>query len=155
MTIACEELSRDYDVIVCGAGSSGSVVAARLSAHLDVRVLLLEAGPTDDAATVDDPPRWPENLGSERDWGFAAEPDPALNGRALPLSMGKGLGVNASAVQAAHRRHDHQIIYMEQTSDAMKTSHAVRLSSCLLGGGRGCRERGGFVVGLAGVEAVV
>ena len=40
MTIAREELSRDYDVIVCGAGSSGSVVAARLSAHPDVRVLL-------------------------------------------------------------------------------------------------------------------
>ncbi|WP_051342378.1 GMC family oxidoreductase [Pseudonocardia spinosispora] len=107
MTIACEELSRSYDVIVCGAGSSGSVVAARLSAHPDVRVLLLEAGPTDDAATVDDPLRWPENLGSERDWGFAAEPDPALNGRALPLSMGKGLGggssVNVLAWVRGHR----------------------------------------------------
>jgi choline dehydrogenase len=77
MTIAREELSRDHDAIVCGAGSSGSVVTARLSAHPDVRVLLLEAGPTDDAATVDDPLRRPENLGSERDWGFAAEPDPA------------------------------------------------------------------------------
>src|SRR5882757_6098451 len=61
--------------------SSGSVVAARLSAHPDVRVLLLEAGPTDDAATVDDPLPWPENLGSERDWQRCA---PCGQARDLP-----------------------------------------------------------------------
>jgi choline dehydrogenase len=41
---------------------------------------------------VHDIGRWPENLGSERDWGFQAEPDSQLNGRRLPLSMGKVLG---------------------------------------------------------------
>jgi choline dehydrogenase len=55
-------------------------------------VLLLEAGGSDDVASVHDIGRWPENLGSERDWGFQAEPDSQLNGRRLPLSMGKVLG---------------------------------------------------------------
>jgi choline dehydrogenase len=40
--------------------------------------------------------RWPMHLGSERDWGFVAQPNPHLNGRAIPLSMGKVLGGGSS-----------------------------------------------------------
>ena len=32
------------------------------------------------------------NLGSERDWSFQAQPNPHLNGRAIPMDMGKVLG---------------------------------------------------------------
>jgi hypothetical protein len=39
---------------------------------------------------------WPTNLGSERDWAFRAEPNPHLNGRVLPMSMGKVLGGGSS-----------------------------------------------------------
>lgn len=89
-------LKPSYDFVVCGAGASGSVVARRLAENPDVHVLLIEAGGGDDAETVLDPAQWPANLGSERDWGFQAQPNPHLNGRALPMSMGKGLGGGSS-----------------------------------------------------------
>ncbi len=40
--------------------------------------------------------QWPVNLGSERDWGFQAEPNPHLNGRTIPLNAGKLLGGGSS-----------------------------------------------------------
>ena len=91
-----EQLSAEYDYIVCGSGTSGSVVARRLAENLDIRVLLLEAGGTDEVSSVSDPAAWSTNLGSERDWGFVAEPDAHVNGRAMPLSMGKVLGGGSS-----------------------------------------------------------
>jgi choline dehydrogenase len=86
------DLKSQYDFIVCGSGSSGSVVARRLAENPDVSVLLLEAGGSDDLPSVTEAGRWFENLGSERDWNFVAQPNPHLNGRSMPLNMGKVLG---------------------------------------------------------------
>jgi choline dehydrogenase len=100
-------LTAVYDFIVCGAGSSGSVVARRLAENPAVRVLLLEAGGSDELPAVFDPLQWPTNLGSARDWGFQAAPNPHLNNRAMPLSMGKVLGggssINVLAWVRGHR----------------------------------------------------
>ena len=101
------ELKSHYDFIICGAGSSGSVVAARLAAEPKIQVLLLEAGGTDETDLVTNPNRWPMTLGSELDWGFVAEPNPKLNGRAIRYSMGKVLGggssINVSTWSRGHR----------------------------------------------------
>lgn len=85
-----------FDFIVCGSGSSGSVVAGRLAEHPEVRVLLLEAGGDDEIPQVRAAGQWPLNLGTERDWNFRAAPDNAVNGRSVPMSMGKVLGGGSS-----------------------------------------------------------
>jgi choline dehydrogenase len=98
-----------YDFIVCGAGAAGSVIAGRLAENPACKVLLIEAGGSDEAEAVLNPALWPTNLGTERDWGFQAEPNPHLDGRALSMSMGKGLGGGSSVnvmVWARGHRND-------------------------------------------------
>jgi choline dehydrogenase len=90
------DLKAQYDFIVCGSGSSGSVVARRLADNPDVSVLLLEAGGGDDIPEVMEAGQWPMDLGSERDWSFQAQPNTALNGRSIHLAMGKVLGGGSS-----------------------------------------------------------
>ena len=101
-------LKSQYDFIVCGSGSSGSVVARRLAENPDVSVLLLEAGGNDDVPSVTEAHRWFENLATERDWHFVAQPNPHLNGRCMSLPMGRVLGGGSSInVMTWARGHNH------------------------------------------------
>jgi choline dehydrogenase-like flavoprotein len=90
------ELRPHYDFVVCGSGSSGSVVARRLAENPGISVLLLEAGGSDDVPSIMEADQWAANLGSDRDWVFQAQPNPHLNGRSIPMNMGKVLGGGSS-----------------------------------------------------------
>ncbi len=76
-----------------GAGTAGCVLANRLSADARNRVLLLEAGGSDNYPGSTFPSATSTRMGNPRtDWCFKTEPEPGLNGRALSYPRGKVLG---------------------------------------------------------------
>lgn len=86
-----------FDYIVCGAGSAGCVMAARLSESGKYKVLLLEAGPSDERFWVKTPMGYPMLYTNPAvNWMFESEPEPELNNRALYQARGKLLGGSSS-----------------------------------------------------------
>jgi choline dehydrogenase len=88
-----------WDYIVVGAGSSGSVVASRLSEDPNVRVALLEAGGRADGEMFSVPALWGGQFTSKYDWDYTSEPEPYLDRRRNFLPRGKVLG-GTSAMNA-------------------------------------------------------
>ncbi|VTU17109.1 GMC family oxidoreductase [Variovorax sp. PBL-E5] len=86
-----------FDYIIIGAGTAGALMANRLSADPQNRVLLVEAGPKDDYHWIHIPVGYLYCIGNPRtDWLYNTEPDAGLNGRALRYPRGKTLGGSSS-----------------------------------------------------------
>jgi len=86
-------MSTVFDYIIVGAGTAGCLLANRLSADANKRVLLIEAGRTDDYHWIHIPVGYLYCIGNPRtDWLYKTEPDTGLNGRTLLYPRGKTLG---------------------------------------------------------------
>jgi choline dehydrogenase-like flavoprotein len=85
----------EYDFIVVGAGSAGSVVASRLSENPNVSVLLVEYGGPENCVT-DTPAFFALSAKSEKDYAFASEPQTNaflnMNEQRAQLIRGRSLG---------------------------------------------------------------
>jgi choline dehydrogenase len=98
-----------YDYIIAGAGSAGCVLAARLSADSSVSVLLLEAGPADDAEEIHAPAALSRLFQSSYDWNFRTVPQHQAGGRTVYWPRGRVLGGSSSMnamIYIRGNRHD-------------------------------------------------
>lgn len=87
----------EFDFVVVGAGSAGSVLADRLTADGRTTVLVLEFGGRDNSIYVQMPTALSIPLNMERfDWGFHTEPEPGLGGRRIHQARGKVIGGSSS-----------------------------------------------------------
>ena len=93
-------LEGDFDYIIVGAGTAGCIVANRLSANPQNRVLILEAGGSDNWIWFHIPVGYLFAIGNPRsDWMFRTEAEAGLNGRSLAYPRGKVIG-GSSAINA-------------------------------------------------------
>ena len=99
-----------FDYVVVGAGSSGCVIANRLSADPNTRVLLIEAGGPDVHPLIPVPGKWTSLIGTPIDWNYSTESDPGLGGRSLKWPRGRTYG-GSSALNAMAYVRGHQLCF--------------------------------------------
>jgi len=110
LNVRAQQPADEFDVIIVGAGSTGCVLANRLSAHPQTRVLLIEAGGPEANPVIQVPGQWTSLLGTDLDWNYATEPEPGLGGRSSRWPRGKSHGGSSSINAMAYVR-GHQLCF--------------------------------------------
>ncbi|CAL5868002.1 uncharacterized protein PFLUO_LOCUS2225 [Penicillium psychrofluorescens] len=91
--MAMRALPSTADYLIVGGGTSGLVVASRLSECSASTVVVLESGPDrNEDPEVRNPGTWHSLIGSDLDWGFKIVSQPGLNDRSGEHPAGKVLG---------------------------------------------------------------
>ncbi|KAF7760086.1 CAZyme family AA3 [Agaricus bisporus var. burnettii] len=80
----------DYDFVVAGGGTAGLVVATRLGENPKWKILIIEAGPSNDDVFATHVPGL--SPGPEIDWNYTTTRQTHLNGRDMEYSQAKILG---------------------------------------------------------------
>ncbi|WP_444922153.1 choline dehydrogenase [Microbulbifer sp. CnH-101-G] len=87
----------EFDYIIVGAGSAGCVLANRLSAQEDKKVLLIETGGSDRSIFIQMPTALSIPMNTKKyAWQFMTEPEPYLDNRSMHCPRGKVLGGSSS-----------------------------------------------------------
>ena len=90
-------MADNFDYIIVGAGSSGCVLANRLSANRKNSVCILEAGPPDWNPFIHMPAGFMKTLVNPNvNWLFKSEPSWGTDGRVIDIPRGKTLGGSSS-----------------------------------------------------------
>lgn len=88
---------REFDFVVIGAGSSGCVLANRLSADPNAQVAVIEAGPRDRNLWIHIPIGYGRTMWDPKvNWKFQTEPEPNMAGRQVYWPRGRVLGGSSS-----------------------------------------------------------
>src|SRR3546814_16165377 len=83
----------DYDYLIACGGTAGCILANRLTASGQYRVLLLEAVRETSSMWVHIPAGFSKLMTNPRfNWGFQTEPEDNVHGRTIAVQRGKGLG---------------------------------------------------------------
>ncbi|MCZ4520498.1 GMC family oxidoreductase N-terminal domain-containing protein [Rhodococcus ruber] len=98
-----------FDYVIVGAGTAGSVLAARLSEDAHVHVLLVEAGSSDVLPAMAIPFAWPELMGTAANWGESTVPQ-KFSQSSVPVPRGRALG-GSSATNGLNFVRGHRASY--------------------------------------------
>jgi choline dehydrogenase len=85
-----------YEYVIVGAGSAGCVLASRLTENPDTSVLVLEAGPPDDASEIHIPAALNTLFKTTYDWDYQTVPQQRAADRSIYWPRGRVLGGSSS-----------------------------------------------------------
>jgi choline dehydrogenase len=94
---ASQEDTETYDYVIVGAGTAGSILAARLSEDLAVSICVIEAGPSELRPYIHIPAGFAKTLSQPQiTWQFKTEPSQGTGGRRISTTQGRVIGGSSS-----------------------------------------------------------
>ena len=87
----------NFDIIIVGAGSAGSILASKLSDKENLKILILEAGPKDTHPIIKIPLGYGMTFYNKKiNWNFYTQSQKHLNNRDIYMPRGKVVGGSGS-----------------------------------------------------------